>query len=154
LPQYAAAFAANLSIIIYSGDVDVATCPFAGTQYCVEVMQRGFNLSVLTPWSEWKLAGQTAGFFVEYSSKFLFATVKGAGHEAPGYQPAEAYALFKSWLQTGRVPTAAVAAAGPGEAEGGPGGAGATAVKAKGRRRMSQGAILANARRLSAAGEQ
>ena len=40
LPDYAAAFDAGLKVLVFSGDVDVTTCPFASTQVAVEALSR------------------------------------------------------------------------------------------------------------------
>jgi len=95
-PTYTYIFkiAPNLKILIYSGDVDIATVPHADTQQCVF----GFNRPLLRTWRPWILNGATAGF-VEVYDKFTYATVKGAGHEVPTYQPYSAYYLFSHFLK-------------------------------------------------------
>jgi hypothetical protein len=44
----------------------------------------------------------TAGY-VEVYDKYTFATVRGAGHEVPQYQPLFAQTLFTRFLQTGSL---------------------------------------------------
>ena len=95
--------APHLHILIYSGDVDIATVPHAKTQVCVESLQR----PVVDSWKPWTVPGPTlpahqnsnvtAGY-VEVYDRLTFATVKGAGHEVPTYQPVFAYNLFERFV--------------------------------------------------------
>lgn len=55
-------------------------------------------------WRPWTYNNQTAGYLTEFDlgqdndSTFSFVTVHSAGHEVPAYKPAEALALFQSFL--------------------------------------------------------
>lgn len=98
LPQYTALFQAGKQVLIYSGDVDVATCPFAGTQYCLNQMNR----PVLSGWQSWNVQGQQAGYVQQYDV-MTFATVKGGGHEAPGFQPLASYEMVNRFISTGNI---------------------------------------------------
>jgi len=86
-------------IMIYSGDIDIATVPHAYTQLCVESLHR----PVVSSWRPWKVSlsesGQnvTAGY-VEVYDRMTFATVKGAGHEVPTYQPATSFEMFQRFI--------------------------------------------------------
>jgi serine carboxypeptidase-like clade II len=91
-----------LSILIYSGDIDIATVPHAKTQVCLD----GLGRSVTQSWSRWTIPGPalphranniTAGY-VEVFDGYTFATVKGAGHEVPTYQPIFAYNMFERFV--------------------------------------------------------
>jgi carboxypeptidase C (cathepsin A) len=98
LPDYAALFENNVKVLIFSGDVDVATCPFAGTQYAIQSLNR----TVVQGWTGWTVntaggALQQAGYVEQYDT-FTFATVKAAGHEAPGFQPLAAYTLIEGFI--------------------------------------------------------
>ncbi|KAK4860088.1 hypothetical protein QYF36_017138 [Acer negundo] len=79
--------------LIYSGDHDMMV-PFVGTQAWI----RSLNYSIVDDWRPWILHGQVAGFTRTYSNKMTFATVKGAGHTAPEYQPVECYSMFSRWI--------------------------------------------------------
>lgn len=79
--------------LIYSGDHDMVV-PFQSTQAWI----RALNYPITDDWRPWVVEGQYAGYTRTYSNKMTFATVKGGGHTAPEYKPAECYAMFKRWL--------------------------------------------------------
>ncbi|XP_027094883.1 serine carboxypeptidase-like 7 isoform X1 [Coffea arabica] len=86
---------ANLSIrgyrsLIYSGDHDMVV-PHFGTQAWI----KSLNYSIIDDWRQWILQGQVAGYTRAYANKMTFATVKGGGHTAPEYRPAECQAMFE-----------------------------------------------------------
>jgi hypothetical protein len=85
----------NLNILVYSGDVDIATVPFAITQRCLHDLDR----STVQHWQPWYVNGATAGYW-EVKNGYTFATVKGAGHEAPAYESWNSYNLFTRFLST------------------------------------------------------
>jgi len=91
--------APTMKIFYYAGDIDIATVPFAGTQRCLETLNRPIKES----WREWVLNKEVAGY-VEVYDTFTFATIKGAGHEAPAFQPASAYTMFTSFLKGVELP--------------------------------------------------
>ena len=76
-------------MLIYSGDLD-AQVPHGGT----EAWTRGLGYAVKETWRPWSVDGAVAGNVVEYdvggAGQFLFATVRGAGHMAPTFQPRSA----------------------------------------------------------------
>jgi len=84
-----------ISILVYSGDVDIATVPFAFNQACLGQLTP--VVRSVQPWAPWFVNGATAGY-VEYFDKYVFATLKGAGHEAPLYQPLNSFKMFDRWL--------------------------------------------------------
>src|SRR5690606_18101836 len=107
-----ALFSNNVKTMIVSGDVDVATCPFAGTQYAIQALNR----TVVNNWRAWTVdtaagAGQVAGYVTEYDT-YTFATVKAAGHGAPGFQPLESYQLMHTFITGGTLPSATAPVAG------------------------------------------
>jgi len=83
----------DLKILIYSGDTDIATVPHPYTQLCLSEL----NQTLIHPWTPWKVEHQTAGYFEIYNS-YTYATIKGAGHEAPMYQPFSTYALVSHFV--------------------------------------------------------
>jgi hypothetical protein len=101
LPTYAAAFAAGLRVLVWSGDVDLTTCPFPATQLGVEALTGLPGGEITSNWTQWIVApggvNQTAGY-IERHAAFDFVTAKGAGHEAPGFQPYSALTLFSNFL--------------------------------------------------------
>jgi len=92
--------APTMRILYYAGDIDIATVPFAGTQRCLETLNRPIKKS----WREWVLNKEVAGYVEEYDT-YTWATIKGAGHEAPAFQPAAAYTLFTSFLNDEELPS-------------------------------------------------
>ena len=104
----------GLKVLVYSGDIDIATVPFAYTQPCLAEL-KATQTKAWGPWfvnvSDTYMAlsslilsndisllsseqGQTAGYVEQFDS-YTFATVKGAGHEAPEYQPLSSINMIK-----------------------------------------------------------
>ncbi|XP_058068694.1 serine carboxypeptidase-like 18 [Magnolia sinica] len=79
--------------LVYSGDHDL-NIPHVGTQTWI----RSLNFSIIDDWRSWTVDGQIAGYTRTYSNNLTFATVKGAGHTAPEYNPKECFAMFKRWI--------------------------------------------------------
>ncbi|XP_072951470.1 serine carboxypeptidase-like 7 isoform X1 [Typha angustifolia] len=79
--------------LVYSGDHDLVV-PFLGTQAWV----RSLNFSIVDDWRSWGSGGQSAGFTITYSNNMTFATVKGAGHDAPAFRPKQCLAMVRRWL--------------------------------------------------------
>eukprot|EP01126_Amoeba_proteus_P046918 TRINITY_DN5325_c0_g1_i4.p1 TRINITY_DN5325_c0_g1~~TRINITY_DN5325_c0_g1_i4.p1 ORF type:complete len:446 (-),score=30.57 TRINITY_DN5325_c0_g1_i4:152-1489(-) len=100
VPYYLKFFNANppVSVLIYNGDVDIATVPFAYNQPCLAQ----FNRQNQKVWAPWFVNGATAGY-VEYFDSYTFATVKGAGHEVPLYQPLSSFNMFSRFLSQGNL---------------------------------------------------
>jgi hypothetical protein len=83
IPDYLAAFRANLKVLVFSGDVDVSTCPFSSTQVAVDTLSQLAGGELVANWSSWAVsglgglaAGQTGGYLEKHRA-FSFATVKG-----------------------------------------------------------------------------
>ncbi|XP_048573993.1 serine carboxypeptidase 1-like [Triticum urartu] len=88
----------GLPIWLFSGDFD-SVCPFTGTKYTI----RDLNLSVTEPWRPWTAGHEVGGYVQQYAGGFTFATVRGAGHMVPAFQPERAMILLQSFL-TGILP--------------------------------------------------
>jgi len=88
----------GFKILVYSGDLDILTVPFAYTQPCM------YRLSgkPLSAWQPWFVNGATAGY-VETYDKYTYATVKGGGHECPLYQPLTSFQMIYRFLTTGNL---------------------------------------------------
>ncbi|KAM3358332.1 hypothetical protein P3S68_021263 [Capsicum galapagoense] len=56
------------------------------------------NLTVDQPWRYWLYGGEVGGYVETYIGGLTFATVRGAGHEVPSYQPARALSLISHFL--------------------------------------------------------
>ena len=98
LDTYGAAFAAGLKVLVFSGDGDATTCPFSGTQVAIMALTDLPGAAITANWTSWSVNGQTAGYIERHGAAFTFATVKGAGHEAPGFQPYATYTLVSSFV--------------------------------------------------------
>ena len=70
--------APSMRILYYSGDCDFATVPFPQTQRCLETLNR----PITSAWRPYSINKEVAGY-VEIYDTYTFATIKGAGHEAP-----------------------------------------------------------------------
>ncbi|XP_057790038.1 serine carboxypeptidase-like 40 [Salvia miltiorrhiza] len=92
--------ASGLRVWIYSGDVD-GRVPVTSTKLSIQLMK----LNPTTPWLPWYLHDQVGGFTQTYEGNLTFATVRGAGHEVPSYQPARALFLIKHFLEGKDLPT-------------------------------------------------
>lgn len=76
-------------VLVYSGDADTVLS-FVGTQTWIMGLER----PVKSPWNAWNYNNnqniqQVAGWYVVYD-RMTFATVKGAGHMVPWFQPGPA----------------------------------------------------------------
>ncbi|KAJ0020265.1 hypothetical protein Pint_31572 [Pistacia integerrima] len=78
---------------IYSGDVD-GRVPITSSRYSINSL----NLPIQTVWHPWYINDEVGGYVVEYQGVTL-ATVRGAGHLAPSYQPERALLMISSFLQ-------------------------------------------------------
>ncbi len=104
LPYYKELVAQKKRVLVYSGDVDIATVPFAYTMPCLDLLaNRGRRIQQWTPWS---VHGKTAGHFEVYDA-YTYATVRGGGHEVPGFQPLSASVLVGSFIANQTLPTLA-----------------------------------------------
>ncbi|CAK9170524.1 unnamed protein product [Ilex paraguariensis] len=82
-----------LRVWIFSGDID-GRIPVTSTKYSINYMK----LPVKTPWHPWLLNGEVGGYTQVYEGDLTFATVRGAGHQVPSYQPARALSLILHFL--------------------------------------------------------
>jgi len=90
----------SLKALIYSGDVDIMTIPFAYTQQCLSELSG----KITREWGPWTVDGWTAGYW-EVHEQFTYATLKGAGHEAPQYQPLDSFNMYLRFLTKGTLDT-------------------------------------------------
>ncbi|CAM0873458.1 unnamed protein product [Alopecurus aequalis] len=97
LPSIKKLISSGTWVWLYSGDMD-AVCSVTSTQYALDIL----DLPTETSWRPWRIDGEVAGYVVGYKG-LVFATVKGAGHMVPYYQPRRALALFSSFLE-GKLP--------------------------------------------------
>ncbi|MED6176289.1 calponin [Stylosanthes scabra] len=82
----------NINVWIYSGDVD-SKVSVTATRYAINVLK----LPIVTPWYPWYSENEIGGYAVEYKG-LVFATVRGAGHLVPSWQPERAFNLIFALL--------------------------------------------------------
>ncbi|CAN6306433.1 unnamed protein product [Urochloa humidicola] len=97
LPSIKKLISSGIRIWLYSGDMD-AVCSFISTQYVLDIL----GLPIEKPWRPWRIDNEVAGYIIGYKG-LVYATVRGAGHMVPYYQPRRALALFSSFLE-GKLP--------------------------------------------------
>ncbi|XP_043725917.1 serine carboxypeptidase-like 40 [Telopea speciosissima] len=83
----------RIRVLVYSGDID-----FIVPVTCTKTSLKRLNLKEKFPWYAWNSSSETGGLFVEYEEGLTFATVRGAGHMVPSYQPERALMLIKYFL--------------------------------------------------------
>ncbi|XXG51833.1 hypothetical protein AAC387_Pa03g0314 [Persea americana] len=98
LPTYKELIAAGLRIWVFSGDVD-SVVPVTATRFSISRL----NLPVKTRWYPW-YSGDQVGGWTEVYQGLTFATVRGAGHEVPLFQPRRAFHLFRAFLAGEELP--------------------------------------------------
>ncbi|KAI9117604.1 hypothetical protein K1719_011770 [Acacia pycnantha] len=98
LPIYKELIAAGLRIWVFSGDTD-SVVPVTATRFSLNHL----NLTIKIRWYPWYSGGQVGGWTEVYEG-LTFATVRGAGHEVPLFQPRRAFTLFKSFLAGKELP--------------------------------------------------
>ncbi|MFT7816837.1 lysosomal protective protein-like [Arapaima gigas] len=92
-PFYQELLQRNVSLLVYSGDVDMA-CNFIGSKWFVEAL----NQQLVSQYRPWFYNNQIAGYVEEYE-KITFLTVKGSGHMVPQYKPGPALQMFQNFLK-------------------------------------------------------
>jgi serine carboxypeptidase-like clade 2 len=84
---------------VFSGETD-GRIPVTSTKYSLKKM----NLTAKTAWHPWYLGGEVGGYTEEYKGKLTFATVRGAGHQVPSFQPKRSLSLFIHFLNDTPLP--------------------------------------------------
>ncbi|CAA3001497.1 serine carboxypeptidase-like 18 isoform X1 [Olea europaea subsp. europaea] len=82
--------------LIYSGDHDMVV-PHTSTEKWIDSL----NLTVQSDWKPWFVESQVAGYTEQYSHndyQLTYATVKGAGHTGPEYNPMQCFAMVDRWF--------------------------------------------------------
>jgi len=100
LPIIQDLIASGIRVWIYSGDVD-SVVAVTTTRYAINTL----NLKTKTPFRAWYSSdGEVGGYVIVYDG-LVFATVRGAGHEVPSYQPERALTLFSAFIQGAPLPS-------------------------------------------------
>ncbi|XP_057953391.1 serine carboxypeptidase 1-like [Malania oleifera] len=97
LPMIKDLMRSGIRVWLYSGDTD-GRVPITSTRYSINSL----NLSIVSPWHPWYTNKEVGGYVVQYKGLTL-ATVRGAGHLVPTYQPQRALTMISSFLQ-GNLP--------------------------------------------------
>ncbi|KAL6844878.1 hypothetical protein ACP4OV_025537 [Aristida adscensionis] len=85
----------GLRVWIYSGDFD-SICSLTATRYSV----KDLNLTVTTKMRPWYTPDSEVGGYVQqYQGGFTLASVRGAGHTVPTFQPKRSLVLLYSFLK-------------------------------------------------------
>ncbi|KAJ4711530.1 Carboxypeptidase [Melia azedarach] len=93
-------FMANgLRVWVFSGDTD-GRVPVTSTKNSINAMK----LPVKTPWHAWYLNGEVGGYTQVYKGDLTLATIRGAGHQVPSYQPKRALSLVKHFVDGSPLP--------------------------------------------------
>ncbi|XP_009792171.1 serine carboxypeptidase-like 40 [Nicotiana sylvestris] len=82
-----------------SGDTD-GIVPVTSTKKSIKKMK----LPIKTAWYPWFHNDEVGGYAQIYVGNLTFATVRGAGHQVPSYQPARALSLVKHFLAGTELP--------------------------------------------------
>ncbi|XP_054803617.1 serine carboxypeptidase-like 46 isoform X2 [Prosopis cineraria] len=96
----------GIQVFVYSGDQD-SVIPLTGTRSMVNKLAKELGLNTTVPYRAWFKGKQVAGWTQVYGNILSFATIRGAGHEAPFSQPERSLILFKALLEGKPLPDAA-----------------------------------------------
>ncbi|CAL2234227.1 unnamed protein product [Prunus armeniaca] len=97
LPTIKQLTASGISLWMYSGDTD-GRVPFTSSRYALNTLK----LPLQTAWRPWYSNTEVGGYVAGYEGLTL-ATIRGAGHMVPSYQPQRALTFISSFLQ-GKLP--------------------------------------------------
>ncbi|XP_059659730.1 serine carboxypeptidase 1-like [Cornus florida] len=89
----------GIRVLQYSGDID-SVVPVTSSKYSISSLK----LPIQTAWRPWYTNNEVGGYVVEYKG-LTFATVRGAGHLVPSYQPERALLMISSFLQGSLPPS-------------------------------------------------
>ncbi|XP_022953332.1 serine carboxypeptidase-like 40 [Cucurbita moschata] len=84
----------GLRVWIFSGDID-GRVPITSSKYSIASMK----LPVKKSWYPWFVQHEVGGYAEEYEGGLTLATVRGAGHEVPSFQPIRALVLITHFLK-------------------------------------------------------
>ncbi|KAL5706189.1 hypothetical protein ACHQM5_024390 [Ranunculus cassubicifolius] len=89
----------GIRVWVFSGDAD-GMVPVTSTRYSLNKLK----LPIKTTLYPWIVQGEVGGYTMVYKGDLTFATVRGAGHQVPSYQPIRALALIRHFLQGKPLP--------------------------------------------------
>ncbi|KAG6575709.1 Serine carboxypeptidase-like 40, partial [Cucurbita argyrosperma subsp. sororia] len=91
----------GLRVWVFSGDTD-GRVSITSTKDSIASMK----LPVKKSWYPWSVNNEVGGYAEVYEGELTLATVRGAGHEVPSFQPRRALALITHFLQGTPLPIA------------------------------------------------
>ncbi|KAK8943263.1 Serine carboxypeptidase II-3 [Platanthera zijinensis] len=95
LPVIQGLLGSGLRVWFYSGDQD-AVVSVTSTRDSIEQL----GIPIESQWKAWSSDDEVGGYVIGYKGLTL-ATVRGAGHMVPSYQPRRALTLFSAFLKGG-----------------------------------------------------
>merc|ERR1711920_257309 len=104
---------ARYSILVYNGDFDLCV-PWSQNEEWTRLLatEQGYR-ALQVGWQAWPSPQQPSGYVTQWqaspSTNFTFATVKGAGHMVPQYQPARGFDLLQRFINGNFLDQAKVA---------------------------------------------
>ncbi|CAJ2634918.1 unnamed protein product [Trifolium pratense] len=93
----------GVRVVVYSGDQD-SMIPFIGTRSLINELAKDLGLNITEEYRAWFRSKHVAGWTEVYGDILTFATIRGAGHAAPFYQPGRSLLLFKAFLDGNPLP--------------------------------------------------
>ncbi|XP_043693844.1 serine carboxypeptidase-like 40 [Telopea speciosissima] len=99
LPLLKEAMANAVRVWVFSGDMD-GRVPVTSTRLSLNKLR----LPVNTSWYPWFVNDEVGGYTFVYKGDLTFATVRGAGHQVPSYQPVKGLALIQHFLSGKNLP--------------------------------------------------
>ncbi|GAU51601.1 hypothetical protein TSUD_372930 [Trifolium subterraneum] len=93
----------GVRVLVFSGDQD-SVIPFMGTRSLIKGLAKDLGLNTTQAYRAWFRGKQVAGWTQVYGNILTFATIRGAGHAAPFYQPGRSLQLFKTFLEGKPLP--------------------------------------------------
>ena len=91
-------------LLVYSGDVDGIVPTLATRRWIAQLVREHAPAPADADgeWRHWQASGQLAGYQQRWgwanNASLLFATVRGAGHQVPMYQPERALAMARRFI--------------------------------------------------------
>ncbi|KAL2896452.1 Serine carboxypeptidase-like 40 [Bienertia sinuspersici] len=99
IPLLRELMAKGLRVWIFSGDTD-GRIPVTSTRESLNIMK----LPIKTKWHPWFIKGEVGGYTQVHEGNLTFATVRGAGHQVPSFQPVRALALISHFINGTPLP--------------------------------------------------
>ncbi|KAK7286669.1 hypothetical protein RJT34_21832 [Clitoria ternatea] len=93
-----------IRVLVYSGDQD-SVIPLISSRSLVKGLAKELGLNTTVAYRTWFEKRQVAGWTQVYGDILSYATIRGAGHEAPLTQPGRSLQLLKAFLEGKPLPS-------------------------------------------------